>query len=60
VAALIFGFFEALQFRVQAARSLPSQIVQMIPYLAVSVTLIIIAVRRVFRQRSMARKGAKA
>jgi len=59
-ASLIFGFFEALQFRVQAARGLPSQIVQMIPYLAVSVALILIALRRALRRRSRARKGAHA
>lgn len=46
VAALIFGFFEALQFRVQVERGLPTQIVQMIPYLAVVVALLVIAARQ--------------
>jgi simple sugar transport system permease protein len=46
IAALIFGFFEALQFRVQVEQGLPTQIVQLIPYLAVVIALIVIAVRQ--------------
>jgi general nucleoside transport system permease protein len=46
IAALIFGFFEALQFRVQVEQGLPTQIVQMIPYLAVVIALVVIAVRQ--------------
>ncbi len=45
VASFIFGFFEALQYRLQIA-SVPPQWAEMAPYLAVVVALTAVAVRR--------------
>lgn len=44
VACLIFGFFEALQFRLQGG-GMPPQAVQAMPYLAVIIALAVVAVR---------------
>lgn len=45
IASLIFGFFEALQYRFQIA-NLPPQWAEMAPYLAVVVALTAVALRR--------------
>jgi simple sugar transport system permease protein len=48
-ACLLFGFFEAIQYRLQLF-GIPPQIVQMIPYLSVVVTLTLVQVRK-YRSR---------
>ena len=45
VACLIFGMFEALQFRLQTTVNTPPQFFQMLPYLMVVVMLVIISAR---------------
>ncbi len=49
-ACLLFGLFEALQFRLQAASDVPPQFFQMLPYIVVILTLVIISVRTEWRK----------
>ncbi len=46
VACLLFGFFEALQFRLQTRSTFPAEFFQMLPYLMVVITLVIISARK--------------
>jgi general nucleoside transport system permease protein len=51
IACLLFGAFDALQFRLQAAASgVPPQFFQMLPYLMVVITLVIISARQELRK----------
>jgi len=51
VACLLFGFFEALQFRLQLRdTALPNEFLQMLPYLMVVIALIVISVRKEWRK----------
>jgi len=50
-ACLLFGFFEALQFRLQLRDTvLPNEFLQMLPYLMVVVALVVISVRKEWRK----------
>lgn len=50
-ACLLFGFFEALQFRLQLRdTALPNEFLQMLPYLMVVVALVVISVRKEWRK----------
>lgn len=53
VAALVFGVSESLSIRLQTTR-LPDQIPEMIPYLAVIVALVVVALRQRAAERRMA------
>lgn len=44
-ACLLFGLFEALQFRLQTETNIPPQFFQMLPYIVVVVTLVIVSAR---------------
>jgi simple sugar transport system permease protein len=46
VGAFLFGIFEALSFRLQAASAWPPQVVEMLPYLVVLASLGLVAWRR--------------
>jgi simple sugar transport system permease protein len=46
LACLLFGLFEALQFRLQTTSNTPPQFFQMLPYLMVVVMLVIISIRK--------------
>ena len=46
VACLLFGLFEALQFRLQTTLNIPPQFFQMLPYIMVVVMLVLISIRR--------------
>jgi simple sugar transport system permease protein len=51
VACLLFGFFEALQFRLQLRdTALPNEFLQMLPYLMVVIALVVISVRKEWRK----------
>ena len=50
LACLLFGLFEAVQFRLQLASSTPPQFFQMLPYLMVVITLAIISARKEWRK----------
>jgi ABC-type uncharacterized transport system permease subunit len=51
VACLLFGFFEALQFRLQLRdTALPNEFLQMMPYLMVVIALVVISVRKEWRK----------
>ena len=51
VACLLFGFFEALQFRLQLRHTaLPNEFLQMLPYLMVVIALVVISVRKEWRK----------
>lgn len=56
LAAVIFGVFEAAGFRLGSS-GLPSQLVQMLPYLVVVVSLTLVAIRREWGVRDRARGG---
>ncbi len=50
-ACLLFGFFEALQFRLQLQDTdLPNEFLQMMPYLMVVLALVVISVRKEWRR----------
>ena len=46
IACLLFGMFEALQFRLQTTSNIPTQFFQMLPYLMVVVMLVIVSVAK--------------
>lgn len=46
LACLLFGFFEALQFRLQTTSNVPTQFFQMLPYLMVVLMLVAISIRK--------------
>lgn len=50
LACLLFGLFEAFQFRLQLLSSTPPQFFQMLPYLMVVITLAIISARKEWRK----------
>ncbi len=51
VACLLFGFFEALQFRLQLRETvLPNEFLQTLPYLMVVLALVVISVRKEWRK----------
>ncbi len=50
LACLLFGLFEAVQFRLQLASNTPPQFFQMLPYLMVVVTLALISARKEWRK----------
>ncbi len=51
VACLLFGFFQALQFRMQTRRSIiPNEFFQLMPYLMVVVALVVISFRQEWRK----------
>lgn len=52
VACLLFGFFEATQFRLQTAINTPPQFFQMLPYLMVVVMLVLISIQREWKKES--------
>jgi len=56
-AALLFGFFEAASFRLGTG-GWPPQLVQMLPYLVVVVSLTLVALRRRWRVRRRGRRAA--
>lgn len=43
---LLFGMFEALQFRVQVLTGLPPQLLQMLPYLIVVIILVVMSIHK--------------
>ena len=45
LACLLFGFFEALNFRLQTTVSIPTQFSQMLPYLMVVIMMVLISIR---------------
>ncbi len=49
-ACLLFGLFEALQFRLQTGSNIPPQFFQMLPYIVVVLTLVIISLRTEWRK----------
>jgi general nucleoside transport system permease protein len=55
--AVIFGVFEAAGFRLGSS-GIPSQLVQMLPYLVVVISLTLVAVRRELRLRERGRAAA--
>jgi simple sugar transport system permease protein len=55
--AVIFGVFEAAGFRLGSS-GIPSQLVQMLPYLVVVISLTLVAVRRERRLRQRGRAAA--
>jgi len=51
LACLLFGFFEALQFRLQLQdTNIPNEFLQMLPYLMVVIALVVISVRKEWRK----------
>jgi ABC-type uncharacterized transport system permease subunit len=51
LACLLFGFFEALQFRLQLrGTAIPNEFLQMLPYLMVVMALVVISVRKEWRK----------
>jgi ABC-type uncharacterized transport system permease subunit len=46
IGCLLFGMFEALQFRVQVRTGMSPQLLQMLPYLIVVVILVLISIRK--------------
>ncbi|MDX1414239.1 MAG: ABC transporter permease [Candidatus Promineifilaceae bacterium] len=50
VACLLFGLFDALQFRLQTISNIPPQIFQMLPYLMVVLMLVIIAIPKEWKK----------
>lgn len=48
---LLFGMFEALQFRVQVLTGLPPQLLQMLPYLIVVIILVIMSIHKKQRRQ---------
>lgn len=46
LACLLFGLFEAVQFRLQTSSDVPPQLPQMLPYLIVVIVLTVISLRR--------------
>lgn len=50
LACLLFGFFEALQFRLQTTSNVPTQFFQMLPYLMVVVMLVAISIRKEWKK----------
>lgn len=51
LACLLFGFFEALQFRLQLQKtSIPNEFLQMLPYVMVVLALVVISVRKEWRK----------
>lgn len=53
-ACLLFGLFEALQFRLQTTMNVPPQFFQMLPYLMVVIMLVIVSVRQELKRGSSA------
>ena len=51
IGCLLFGMFEALQFRVQVMTGLPPQLLQMMPYLIVVIILVIISYHKKQRRQ---------
>jgi ABC-type uncharacterized transport system permease subunit len=58
VASLVFGFFDALAIRIGSLQ-IPSQLPQMIPYIATVMALVIYALQTRQRQRVRALRGAE-
>lgn len=51
LACLLFGFFEALQFRLQLRKTaVPNEFLQVLPYLMVVVALVLISIRKEWRK----------
>ena len=50
LACVLFGLFEALQFRLQTTFNIPPQFFQMLPYIMVVVMLIAISVRKEWKK----------
>lgn len=46
IGCLLFGMFEALQFRVQVRTGMSPQLLQMLPYLIVVIILVLISIRK--------------
>lgn len=59
LAAVIFGVFEAAGFRLGSS-GVPSQLVQMLPYLVVVISLTLVAIRRERRVHERARVAASS
>lgn len=53
VGCLLFGMFEALQFRGQVMTGLPPQLLQMLPYLIVVLILVLISARKKMRRQAI-------
>lgn len=53
IGCLLFGMFEALQFRVQVLTGLPPQLLQMLPYLIVVIILVIISIHKKQRRQAL-------
>jgi simple sugar transport system permease protein len=51
IGCILFGLFEAIQFRMQATTGVPPQFLQMLPYLIVIAALTIISLRNVLRKK---------
>jgi simple sugar transport system permease protein len=50
IACLLFGLFEALQFRLQTVYNVPPQFFQMLPYLMVVMMLVLISIQREWKK----------
>lgn len=50
IACLLFGLFQALQFRLQTVYNVPPQFFQMLPYLMVVMMLVLISIRREWKK----------
>jgi simple sugar transport system permease protein len=48
---LLFGFFEALQYRLQITTGMPPQLLQMMPYLIVVIILVVLALQKRMQKR---------
>jgi len=53
VGCLLFGMFEALQFRVQVMSGFSPQLLQMLPYLIVVIILVLISVRKKIQRQAL-------
>lgn len=53
-ACVLFGFFEAAQFRLQTVSNTPPQFFQMLPYLMVVVMLVIVSIRQEMKKGTTA------
>lgn len=53
IGCLLFGMFEALQFRVQVMTGFSPQLLQMLPYLIVVIILVLISIRKKYQRQTL-------
>jgi ABC-type uncharacterized transport system permease subunit len=53
IGCLLFGMFEALQFRVQVRTGFSPQLLQMLPYLIVVIILVLISIRKKYQRQTL-------